>query len=139
MSRPHAPRRERGAATIFVLGMSMVLMVCIGLVVDGGLGINARMRVADDAEQAARAATNAVDVARLRADGTVTIDPGLARQNAQSFLQGRGYGSSQFSVDVDGDSVSVEVRDRTETTMLKVVGIDSYPVAARATSTAATS
>lgn len=132
-------RRDRGSATIFVLGMSLVLMACIGLVVDGGLGINARMRVADDAEQAARAGTNAVDVAQLRSSGTVVIDPGLARANATDFLRARGYGVSQFSVTVDGGNVSVEVRDRTETTMLKLIGIGSYPVAARATSTAVSS
>jgi len=131
--------RERGGATIFVLGMSLVLMLCAGLVVDGGIGINTRMRVADDAEQAARAGANAVDVAQLRSGGALAIDPGLARSMAAQFLSARGYDGGQFTVTVNVDSVSVRLRDTSETTMLKLIGINQYPVSARATATAATS
>ncbi len=130
---------ERGGATIFVLGMSIVLMLCAGLVIDGGMGINARMRVADDAEQAARAGANAVDVNQLRSGGALAIDPGLARSNAQNFLSARGYGAGQFSVAVTANSVAVELRDTSDTTMLRLIGIYEYPVTARATATAATS
>ncbi len=130
--------RERGGATIFVLAMSVVLMLCAGLVIDGGMGINARMRVADDAEQAARAGANAVDVAQLRSGGALVIDPGLARMYAQDFLTARGYDSGQFSVTVTADSVGVELRDTSDTTMLGLIGISEYPVTARATATAAT-
>jgi len=131
--------RERGGATIFVLAMSLVLMLCAGLVIDGGMGINARMRVADDAEQAARAGANAVDVDVLRGGGDLVIDPGLAQTFARDFLAARGYSAGQYDVEVDGNSVGVRVRDTSETTMLKLVGINQYPVQARATATAATS
>ena len=97
-------RRERGGATIFVLGMSLVLMLCAGLVIDGGMGINARMRVADDAEQAARAGANAVNVDQLRSGGALAVDPGLARLYAQDFLSARGYPASQFSITVNASS-----------------------------------
>lgn len=132
-------RRERGGATIFVLGMSLVLMLCAGLVIDGGMGINARMRVADDAEQAARAGANAVNVEQLRSGGALAVDPGLARLYAQDFLSARGYPASQFSITVNANTVAIEVRDTSETTMLKLIGINQYPVTARATATAATS
>lgn len=132
-------RREHGGATIFVLGMSLVLMLCAGLVIDGGMGINARMRVADDAEQAARAGANAVDVAQLRSGGALAIDPGLAQAMANDYLRARGYDGGQFTVAVNVDSVSVRLRDSSETTMLKLIGINQYPVSARATATAATS
>lgn len=133
-------RRERGSATIFVLAMSLVLMLCAGLVIDGGMGINARMRVADDAEQAARAGANAVNVAALRTGGALAIDPGLAQLYAQDFLSARGYAPGQFDVDVTGvNSVAVTLRDRSDTTMLRLIGINDYPVSARATATAATS
>ncbi len=131
--------RERGGATIFVLAMSMVLFLCAGLVIDAGMGINTRMRVADDAEQAARAGANAVDVLTLRAGGGVVIDPALARTHALDFLQARGYGPGQFTVTVTADTVAVQVRDHSETTILKLIGIADYPVSARATATAATS
>lgn len=124
---------ERGAATVFVIGMSIVLFVCAGLVVDGGLGINARMRVADDAEQAARVGADSIDVAALRAGGGIVIDPALARQRAATYLAARGYGAGQFSVTVDGDAVVVNVTDTTDTLILGIVGIGSFDVRAGAT------
>ena len=132
-------RREQGGATIFVLSMSLVLMLCAGLVIDGGMGINARMRVADDAEQAARAGANAVDLAQLRSGGALAIDPGLARMYALDFLNARGYGAGAYDVNVTGNSVQVVVTDTSDTTLLKLIGINQYPVRAEATATAATS
>lgn len=132
-------RRERGGATIFVLSMSLVLMLCAGLVIDGGMGINARMRVADDAEQAARAGANAVNVDTLRSGGDLVIDPGLAASYAQQYLVARGYSPGQFDIEFGTNTVGVRVRDTSETTMLKLIGINQYPVSARATATAATS
>nr|WP_255669259.1 Tad domain-containing protein [Aeromicrobium duanguangcaii] len=141
MRRRVSTRRERGGATIFVLSMSVVLMLCAGLVVDGGMGINARMRVADDAEQAARAGANAVNIEALRSGGDLVIDPDLARSNAEQYLAARGYDAGQVEVEVSADANSVGVRlsDTSETTMLKIIGINQYPVSARATATAATS
>ncbi|MDQ2689322.1 MAG: hypothetical protein M3Y29_03490 [Chloroflexota bacterium] len=132
-------RRERGGATIFVLSMSLVLMLCAGLVIDGGIGINTRMRVADDAEQAARAGANAVNIDQLRDGGALAVDLGLAKTYAQEFLQARGYDGGQFEIQVNANSVTIALRDTSETTMLKLIGINQYPVTARATATAATS
>ncbi|MCW2790385.1 MAG: pilus assembly protein TadE [Aeromicrobium sp.] len=129
-----ARRDERGSAAIFVIGMSLVLIVCAGLVVDGGLGINARMRVADDAEQAARVAADSIDVDLLRSGGGLVINEQLARQRAASYLGRRGYGAGQYAIDVDGNQVDVEVRDTTETTLLKLINVDSYDVRATASS-----
>lgn len=130
---------ERGGATVFVLGLSIVLFLCAGLVIDGGMGINTRMRVADDAEQAARAGANAVDVDQLRLGDTLVLNTSMAAANAADFLAARGYAPSQFSLSVTGTSVTVEVRDVSETTILKLLGISQYPVKAGATATAATS
>ncbi|MBC9226741.1 pilus assembly protein [Aeromicrobium sp. 636] len=141
MRRQASTRRERGGATIFMLSMSLVLMLCAGLVVDGGMGINARMRVADDAEQAARAGANAVNIDTLRSGGGLVIDPELAGTYARDFLAARGYDAGQFDVTVDptSNAVGVRVRDVSETTMLRIIGINQYPVSARATASAATS
>ena len=129
-----ARRDERGSAAIFVIGMSLVLMVCAGLVVDGGLAINARMRVADDAEQAARVAADSIDVDLLRAGGGIVINEPLARQRAAAYLARRGYGAGQYAIDVDGNQVSVDVDDTTQTTLLSLIDVDSYDVHASATS-----
>ena len=129
------PDRERGAATIFVLGMSIVLFVCAGLVVDGGLAIGARMRVADDAEQASRVGADSINVGVLRDTGVIQIDEGLAGTRAAGYLADRGYGAGQFNVDVqDGGNVRVVVRDTTTTLILGLIGIGTYDVEAAATS-----
>jgi len=128
-------RDDQGAAAIFLLMLAVVMLLVAGLVVDGGLGINARMRVADDAEQASRAGASAIDVGHLRAhDGQLVLDPEAARQEASSFLMALGYGPSQFSVAVVDDRVTVTVRDRTETVLLNLVGLRTFEVRADATS-----
>jgi Flp pilus assembly protein TadG len=128
-------RREAGSATVFVLGMSIVLFVCAGLVVDGGLAINARMRVADDAEQASRVGADSINLEVLRAGGGLEIDPDLAQQRASNYLQDRGYGTGQYDIEVDGGTVRVLVRDTSETKILRALGIiDEYDVRAGAVS-----
>lgn len=133
--RDRARRDDVGSAAVFVLGMSIVLLVCAGLVVDGGLAINARMRVADDAEQASRVAADSIDVDVLRSGGGIVIDEPVARQRAAAYLGDRGYSPGQFDVHFDGGSVRVRVSDISNTTILKLVKIDDYEVNARAVST----
>jgi Flp pilus assembly protein TadG len=126
-------RGEGGAATVFVIGLAIVLLVAAGLVIDGGLAINARMKVADDAEQAARAGADAIDLDTLRTSGQVTIDPALARSAASSYLADVGYAFGQYDVTVDADSVDVTVRDRVGTALLELVNISNFDVRAYAT------
>lgn len=130
-------RRERGSATVFVIGMSLMLLVCAGLVVDGGLAINARQRAADDAEQASRLAADSIDVDELRASGTIVIDADLARQRAAGYLQSRGYDLANYGIEPDPatGAVRVRVRDTTSSLILGLVGIPSFTVNAAATST----
>lgn len=128
-------RGEAGSAAVFVIGMSIVLLVCAGLVVDGGLAINARMRVADDAEQASRVGADSLDVDELRATGSIVIDEPLARRRAASYLAARGYAPGQFTVTVGLGTVDVTVRDLTKTMILGLVGIGEYNVVAGAVST----
>lgn len=140
LARRARRRNERGSAAVFVIGMSIVLFVCAGLVVDGGLAINARMRVADDAEQAARVAADSIDIDLLRDGGALVIQQGTAEQRAAAYLSGRGYNQNQYEVDVadDGGSVEVSVQDTTETSLLKLINIDTYEVNAGATAVPAT-
>lgn len=129
---------DSGAASAFVVGFAIVLMVAAGLVIDGGTALNARMRVADDAEQAARAGADAIDLETLRDTGVTTLDPALARQRVSAFLTAVGYGPGQYSVTVTGGTVTVTVSDTVATNLLSLIGIDSFPVEATASSTALT-
>jgi hypothetical protein len=114
--------------------MSLVLMVCAGLVVDGGLAINARMRIADDAEQAARVGADAIDVEALRNRDELVIDDGQARARGEKYLQDRGYAPGTYKVLPEGDRVVVTISDRSDTALLKLINVDSFEINARATS-----
>ena len=82
MIRAAAPR-ERGTATAFVVGFAVVLLACAGLVIDGGSALNARMTLADDVEQAARAGAQEIDILTLRSSNLVQLDPRAAEARAQ--------------------------------------------------------
>ncbi|GAA2993446.1 pilus assembly protein TadG-related protein [Streptosporangium longisporum] len=59
--------------SIFTVIFSVVVFLLAGLLVDGGAAINARLRAADVAEQAARAAADQIDVEHLRATGEARL------------------------------------------------------------------
>ena len=80
------PGAERGSATVFVVFFTLVALALTSLLVDVGNAVNAQERAADLAEQAARAAANAIDVADLRS-GTVTIDQTRACADALNLIQ----------------------------------------------------
>ncbi|GIH74393.1 pilus assembly protein TadG-related protein [Planobispora longispora] len=52
--------------SVFTVLFSLVVFLLAGLLVDGGAAINARLRAADVAEQAARAGADQIDVEYLR-------------------------------------------------------------------------
>jgi Flp pilus assembly protein TadG len=124
------------AATLFVLGFAVMLMGVAGLVVDGGLAINARERIADDAEQAARAGAQHIDEAALRADGTLRLASTEARQAARVFLTDQGYSPGDVMVIDNGVEITVRVERQEPTALLQLIGISDFDVAAEASAAA---
>ena len=124
-------RDEQGSATVFVIGFAIVLFLCAGLVIDGGLAINKRMRIADDAEQAARVGADSIDVDEFRRTETLVIDEQLARQRIGDYMADLGYGSNEFTADIGVDRVGLQVRDTSKTYILNLFGI-RFPVRASA-------
>ncbi|WP_432887896.1 pilus assembly protein TadG-related protein [Kribbella sp. CA-245084] len=127
-------RSEHGSATIFLLGFATVLLVGAGLVIDGGLALNGRQRIADDAEQASRYGANAIDEASLRGQGQVVVDTDAAVARATSFMADKGY--RNISVSVDGDKVTTSAEGSVDTALLSLVGINSFTVRGEATAEA---
>jgi len=127
-------RDERGSATVFLLGFAVVLLVGAGLVIDGGLALNGRQRIADDAEQASRYGANAIDDAALRGQGTVVVDSGAAIDRATAFMADRGY--RNISVTVNGDEVTTSAEGSVDTAILSLVGIKSFTIRGEATAEA---
>lgn len=135
--RSAAEGDERGSVSVFVLGLVVSLMVVAGLVVDGGRAVNARSAIMDDAEQAARAGANQVDLASLRAGEAVSLDAAAARTAAVEHLVALGYDAADITVGADQAEVHVEVDDSVPTALLSLIFIRSFDVHGAATARAA--
>ena len=123
--------REAGAATVFVVTFAVVLLVMAGLVVDGGLALNARQRVADDVEQAARAGSAHLDENILRNSGLVRIEPGAAQEAAANFLARRQYPAGSVTVTATDRLVTVRAQIQQRTALLSLIFIDHFTIQAQ--------
>src|SRR3954468_13031547 len=98
----------------------IALLAIAGLVVDGGYVLAARRAAFDEAEEAARAGAQAIDVDSLRRGGAVVVVPDEARQRALAYLARSGHAGS---VEVSGDRVTVHVRFEQPMVLLGLVGV----------------
>ena len=124
-------RDERGAATAFVVLFTIALLAVAGLVIDGGYALGAKREAMNNAEQAARAGSDALRQSALR-DGQTQVDPGKAVAAAQAYLQQVG---AIGTVSVNGGDVTVTVTAEQDTVILSAVNVGSIPVEATATAT----
>jgi Flp pilus assembly protein TadG len=137
MRRPPVRQRdESGTATAFVVGFAIVLLACAGLVIDGGTALNARMTLADDVEQAARAGAQEIDIVALRANDVVQLDPRAAEGRAHAYLGGLGYTVS--SATAAGDQITVGAQDQVAPKLLSLIGVPPFDISASATAQAVT-
>lgn len=77
---------ERGSITVFVVVFAIAVVFLTGLILDGGIALNARERAVDMAGQAARAAAGDIDLTTLEARGKPVIGPGACAR-AQELIQ----------------------------------------------------
>lgn len=124
------PRHDAGNASIILVLLTPALLAVAGLVVDGGRAINARQRAADQAEQAARAAVDALDIDAVRSGDTLVLNPVAATDAAQRYLAAVG---GTGIVEVAPESVTVRVTATTPTAFFAVIGINQIRVAGSAT------
>ena len=114
---------QAGSVTAFVLVFSAALVVLAGLVFDGGVGLAAKRRAINVAEQAARTGAQELDIDSVRAGGRVRLDRAAARRAAAGYLAQAGYAGT---VTVHANRVEVTVRWSQPTTILTVVGIGQF-------------
>ncbi|MBK3564472.1 hypothetical protein JHN47_12020 [Streptomyces sp. MBT62] len=96
-----------------------------GLIVDGGLALAAKVRAIGEAQEAARAGAQALDLAAYRNSGTVRLVPGQARTLARTYLASI---DDTGTVTVTGDTVTVTVTVHQQTQLLGLLGLDSLTV-----------
>ena len=124
---------ESGMVTAFVVVFTLALLVMAGLVLDGGLALSAKVQAIDDAQAAARAGAQAIDIPLYRATGQITLDPTQAAADAERYLAQSGHPGT---VTVSGDQVSVTVTISQPTQLLSLAGIGHITVSGAGTATA---
>lgn len=111
--------------TAFVVVLATGILALAGLTLDGGLALAAKVRANGQAEAAARAGAQAIDLTTYRGSGTLRLVPAQAVANAQAHLTAEG---ATGTVTVSGDTVTVTVTASQPTQLLGLVGIGSLSV-----------
>ena len=124
---------ESGMVTAFVVIFTLALIVMAGLVLDGGLALSAKVQAIDDAQAAARAGAQALNIPLYRSTGQITLDPAQATADAERYLANSGHSGT---VQVTGEQVIVTVTISQPTQILSLAGIDHITVSGTGTATA---
>lgn len=118
-------REDEGGITAFVVVIVSALLLLAGLVLDGGLALAAKSRAIGEAQEAARAGAQEIDLVAYRTDGTLRLEPHQANAAARAYLATTGHAGT---VSVVGDTVHVTVTVNQPTLLLGLVAIDSITV-----------
>ncbi len=119
----HRVHRDRGAMTLYVVGLCVVVLFVGGLSVDFWRIIAARRSLAAMADASATAGANGLDEVSLRSGG-VALDPSRARVLASDELtQSSEYRRIQ-SVVIESDTATVRVTlvQHVEFSLLGILG-----------------
>jgi hypothetical protein len=118
-------RADQGRVSAFVVVLTLGILALAGLTLDGGLALAAKVEANGQAEAAARAGAQAIDLGLYRTSNQLQLVPAQAVANAQSYLAAVG---ASGTVTVSGDTVTVTVTAAQNTQLLGMVGISSLTV-----------
>lgn len=122
-------RNEHGAAALtFVILMIPLLLICAGLVIDGGYALSAKRRALGYAESTARIAADSLNEGTVRT-GDISLAPAVAHERATAALAAANVDGV---VQIEGDEAIVEVTISQPTAMLAMVGITHITVSSTA-------
>ncbi|GAA2467462.1 hypothetical protein GCM10010388_69790 [Streptomyces mauvecolor] len=127
-----AVREDSGQVTAIVVVSVAGLFLFAGLVIDGGLALAGKMRAADTAQEAARAACQQVDLPYLRGTHHMRLDAAAADATAHARVAAAGDGD-QARIEVQDDRTHVTVTHIQRTQVLSLVGLGSLTTTASAT------
>ncbi len=116
---------DQGRVTAFVVVLMTGILALAGIGLDGGLALAAKVRAVGQAEAAARAGAQAVDLAEYRDTGHLRLVPDRAVAAAESYLSAAG---ATGEVSVHADTVVVGVTAIHRTRLLGLVGITDLTV-----------
>ncbi len=127
---------DRGSVTIWVLGLSMLLLVFGGLAVDYWRALALQRELASVADSAAIAAASGIDEEVYRETGQVVLEPARSRNLATSAVDWQGVDVVDLDVAVVPASVTVTLVGEVELGLLGVFVDQSEPLVVRASASA---
>jgi len=123
-------RDEHGAVLVAGLLLSLALLIVIGAAVDIGRAFIERRELVSLVDHAALSGSQALDLDALHA-GQLVLDPGEAQAAAAAVLTSEPEVQGQASA--SPAAVTVEVAQEIPTLLLRLVGLPTLTVRARAT------
>jgi Flp pilus assembly protein TadG len=124
--------RDDGMIAAFVVVAIVGLFALVGFALDEGLAFAAKLRAVGQAEQAARAGAQQIDLTAYRTNGTLRLRPAAAVTAAQDYLNAD---HATGTATVNGDTVVVHVTALYDTQLLGIAGIHTITVHATGTAT----
>jgi uncharacterized membrane protein len=121
---------ERGAVLVSGLLLALAVLMVIGVAVDIGNAFIVRRELVAAADDAALSGSQQLDLAALH-QGQLALDPQAAQNAALTALAGDQGVQAQATA--TPAAVSVHLKRRFPTVLLRLVGLDSLTVSAQAT------
>ena len=132
------PPLEQGQTLVMFILLLPLLVVVVGLVVDGGLMYLTHRRANIAANLGAQAASHAIDEDYFRQTNRVRLDEARALSIAQQYASANSYAPIRVTgVGLQGRQVSVRATALYSTMFLRLVGLDGVTLRARGTAYAA--
>ena len=129
-------RSDRGSVTIWVLGLSVLILLFGGLALDYWRALALQRELSAVADSAAIAAASGLDEETYRITGELVLDPARARQLANAAVRWQGVPVIGSEIDVDPASVAVTLTASVDLGLLGVFVDESEPLTVRASATA---
>ncbi|MBE1584588.1 pilus assembly protein TadG-related protein [Nonomuraea angiospora] len=120
---------ERGSVTLFTAVVAFALLLCAGLMVDGGAKIQAYREAYAAAEEAARAGAGQMNTGHAYTSGQFKIDPAQAANAARAYLSSAGHAGT---VSTTGNQVRITVTVTKPTVLISLIGIGTVSATATA-------
>lgn len=138
VSKPRMSKSERGSVTIWMLGLSVLLLLFGGLALDFWRGLALQRELAAVADSAAIAAASGIDEEYYRTTGEVILDATRSRALALTSVAAQDVDLRSVSSTTSADlvSVTVIVIAELELGLLGVFVDESEPLIVRASATA---
>lgn len=129
---------DRGSVSLWILGLSILLMLFGGLMIDFWRGLALQRELSAVADSAAIAAASGIDEETYRTDGILVLDLGRVRTLAAESIafQEVELSGSSVALSADATMVSVEVEGLVKLGLLGVFIPDDRPLVVRATASA---